>query len=64
MLRTAKFDMVSKSYQRNWWKKTTLRMTDYKDNESGEEGDINSSILWEGSCSLESTLGWVKPCQV
>lgn len=37
MLCTAKSDMVSKSYQRNWRKKTTLRMTDYKDNDSRED---------------------------
>lgn len=37
MLCTAKSDMVSKSYQRNWPKKTTLRMTDYKDNDSRED---------------------------
>lgn len=37
MLCTAKSDMVSKSYQRNWWKKTTLRRTDYKDKESRED---------------------------
>lgn len=69
MLHTADFEMVSRSCQRNWWKKTTVRMTDYKDSESGagvlcqEEGDLHSSILWEGWCSLESTSGWVKPCQ-
>lgn len=69
LLHAAKLDLASRSCQRNCWKKTTPRMRDHRDSEPGagvlcqEEEELNSSILREGSCSLESTSGWVQPWQ-